>query len=291
MTALGSVDGKNRNAAAGTPEKKNACAIFLCGGSGSRMRGSVADKIFASLAGTPALAFSLRAFEAAGIFARAVFVFRDEAQRRAICALAEKFSPALAESALFCRGGNERKDSVLNGLACAREAGVPADAPRARRFRRARAPLPQHGQARSRGRRAGNGVRGGRPRPLPSVGNGDAAGFPARENPRRLSENSRRRAFRHGRRRGGAGGGNARRARGKFFAQPQNHRSRRPRLLRGAFTRRRGNAQRPIPTSRLTRPEQNFSAAARTSVTANADARLSGNGNAPHKASPTVCTK
>ena len=129
MTAMESVDEKNRNAAAGTPEKKNACAIFLCGGSGSRMRGSVADKIFAPLAGTPALAFSLRAFEAAGIFARAVFVFRDEAQRRAICALAEKFSPALAESALFCRGGSERKDSVLNGLARAREAGVPADAP------------------------------------------------------------------------------------------------------------------------------------------------------------------
>ena len=105
-----SVDGKNRDAASGTPEKKNACAIFLCGGSGSRMRGSVADKIFAPLAGTPALAFSLRAFEAAGIFA-------------------EKFSPALAESALLCRGGSERKDSVLNGLACAREAGVPAEAP------------------------------------------------------------------------------------------------------------------------------------------------------------------
>ncbi|HIV04204.1 MAG TPA: hypothetical protein IAC75_03515, partial [Candidatus Spyradosoma merdigallinarum] len=58
MTAMESVDEKNRNAAAGTPEKKNACAIFLCGGSGSRMRGSVADKIFAPLAGTPALAFS-----------------------------------------------------------------------------------------------------------------------------------------------------------------------------------------------------------------------------------------
>ena len=70
MTAMESGDGKNRDAASGTPEKKNACAIFLCGGSGSRMRGSVADKIFAPLAGTPALAFSLRAFEAAGIFAR-----------------------------------------------------------------------------------------------------------------------------------------------------------------------------------------------------------------------------
>ena len=34
--------------------KKNNLAVFLCGGSGTRMRGSVADKILAPLAGTPA---------------------------------------------------------------------------------------------------------------------------------------------------------------------------------------------------------------------------------------------
>lgn len=94
-------------------------ALFLCGGRGSRMRGCVSDKIFAPLAGTPALAYSLKTFEAAGIFARAVFVFRDEEQRAEIRRIAEKFSPALAADAVFCPGGKERKDSVLNGLAAA----------------------------------------------------------------------------------------------------------------------------------------------------------------------------
>lgn len=94
-------------------------AVFLCGGSGTRMRGCVADKIFAPLAGTPALAFSLREFNASGIFSRLVFVYRDEAQREEIQKLAGKFAPNLAEKAVYCRGGNERKDSVFNGLSAA----------------------------------------------------------------------------------------------------------------------------------------------------------------------------
>lgn len=108
---------------------KRHVAIFLCGGRGARMRGCVADKIFAPIAGTPALAYSLKAFEAAGIFSRAVFVFRDEAQRDEIRRLAEKFSPALAAAAAFRQGGAERKDSVTNGLAAAMEAC--GNAPRA----------------------------------------------------------------------------------------------------------------------------------------------------------------
>lgn len=94
-------------------------AIFLCGGNGTRMRGCVADKIFAPLAGTPALAFSLSEFETAGIFSHAVFVFRDEEQCEKIRYLAEKFAPDLSKNSVFCRGGNERKDSVLNGLIAA----------------------------------------------------------------------------------------------------------------------------------------------------------------------------
>ncbi len=110
--------------------KKNNLAVFLCGGSGTRMRGSVADKILAPLAGTPALAHSLRAFEHSGIFARAVFVFRDEAQREEIRRIANEFAPVLAGTALFVRGGNERKDSVFNGLRTLREsARADGDAP------------------------------------------------------------------------------------------------------------------------------------------------------------------
>lgn len=108
--------------------QKNAVAVFLCGGSGSRMRGCVADKIFAVLNGIPALAYSLREFEKSGIFSCAVFVFRDEEQRESIRALAETFAPGLARNAIFCRGGNERKDSVLNGLTAAANAAQSPDA-------------------------------------------------------------------------------------------------------------------------------------------------------------------
>ena len=112
-----------------TPEKK-ALAVFLCGGSGTRMRGRVADKILAPLAGTPALARSLLAFEASELFVRAVFVFRDERQRDEIREIAEKFSPTLARDALFVRGGAERRDSVFNGLrALASDGNARADAP------------------------------------------------------------------------------------------------------------------------------------------------------------------
>ena len=85
------------------------------------MRGCVADKIFAPLAGTPALAYSLKAFEESGIFRNIVFVFRDEAQRAEIRRLVETFAPRLAENALFRQGGDERKDSVFNGLSAASE--------------------------------------------------------------------------------------------------------------------------------------------------------------------------
>lgn len=87
------------------------------------MRGCVADKIFAPLAGTPALAYVLKTFEQADIFARAVFVFRDETQKKQILKIAGTFAPKLASVALFCQGGSERKDSVLNGLSVAVNAG------------------------------------------------------------------------------------------------------------------------------------------------------------------------
>ena len=251
------------------------------------MRGSVADKIFASLAGTPALAFSLRAFEAAGIFARAVFVFRDEAQRGAIGALAEKFSPALAESALFCRGGNERKDSVLNGLACAREAGVPADAPAF--IHDCARPLVSAETLRelaALAAREGSAVLAHRCRNTVKRVPADAApgtACAAEDLDRsRLWETETPQVFPLGKILGAyrkirdeglfvTDDAAAAQAAGMPVALAENF-SPNPkitvRLLRGAFARRRGNAQRPIPASRLTRPEQNFSAAARTSVTA-----------------------
>jgi len=105
-------------------KKASAIAIFLCGGSGTRMRGSVADKIFAPIAGTPALAYSLRAFDSAKIFSRIIFVFRDDEQRAEIEKTVKEFSPNFAGKIDFCRGGIERRNSVFNGLSCAKSARI-----------------------------------------------------------------------------------------------------------------------------------------------------------------------
>lgn len=108
---------------------QNACVIFLAGGSGSRMRGVVDDKIFASLAGTPVIARAIRSFLASGIAEAAVFVCRDDAQEAAVRRVLATFSAAeLFPKIVFCRGGKERRDSVLNGLRAAKLAGTPADA-------------------------------------------------------------------------------------------------------------------------------------------------------------------
>ena len=103
--------------------------LFLAGGSGSRMRGVVADKIFAPIAGVPVLARAVRAFAESGVARAAVFVCRDDAQEAAVReTLAAHLAPDAFPLRLFCRGGAERRDSVLNGLRAAREHGAPDDA-------------------------------------------------------------------------------------------------------------------------------------------------------------------
>ncbi len=90
-------------------------AILLAGGSGSRMRGAVSDKILAPLAGFPVLVHSLRAFLSAEVVHGFVIVCRDDAQQSAIQEAVQPWiSPAF--SLRWARGGKERRDSVLNGL-------------------------------------------------------------------------------------------------------------------------------------------------------------------------------
>lgn len=111
------------------PEHKNACAVFLAGGSGSRMRGAVDDKIFAQLAGTPVIAHVIRRFLACGIAETAVFVCRDDAQEADLRRVLAGFPASeLFPKIVFCRGGKERRDSVLNGLRAAQLAGTVPDA-------------------------------------------------------------------------------------------------------------------------------------------------------------------
>ncbi len=95
--------------------KSRTAAILLAAGQGRRMRGSVADKIFAPLAGRPVFAHSAAAFAASGVADFYVVVHRDARQALELAGYAP--TPAL-----FVRGGRERQDSVANALA-----GLPDD--------------------------------------------------------------------------------------------------------------------------------------------------------------------
>lgn len=97
-----------------TSKMANA-AIFLCGGSGTRMRGQVADKVLTSLGGKPVFWHSVKAFLDSGLIDHAVIVYRDQEQRR-------ELSNILATAGVdhwkveWATGGKERQDSVFNGL-------------------------------------------------------------------------------------------------------------------------------------------------------------------------------
>lgn len=92
--------------------------VLLAGGSGSRMRGTVADKVLTPMGRAtrrPALLHSLNAFFEAGVVGRVVIVTRDATQREAIAEalVADGFD---SEGVIFAQGGAERRDSVLAGL-------------------------------------------------------------------------------------------------------------------------------------------------------------------------------
>ncbi len=84
-------------------------AILLAAGSGSRMQGTVTDKVLAPLAGRPVFSHSAVAFMASGVADFYVVVYRDPRQMTELAAYAP------TPSALV-RGGRERQDSVMNAL-------------------------------------------------------------------------------------------------------------------------------------------------------------------------------
>ena len=88
-------------------KKSGNAAVILAGGSGSRMRGTVADKVLEPLAGMPVILHSFKAFLESGQVSEIVFVCRDEKQKRAICAALKTFFPDCrrAISVKFARGG------------------------------------------------------------------------------------------------------------------------------------------------------------------------------------------
>ena len=89
--------------------------VLLAGGSGSRMRGAVEDKVMAPLRGMPVLLHSLRAFAEAGVAEEVVIVHRDAAQRSSI--LGAMVNAGFGRTRVtWAVGGAERRDSVLSGL-------------------------------------------------------------------------------------------------------------------------------------------------------------------------------
>lgn len=90
-------------------------AIFLAAGSGSRMNGTVSDKVLAPLSGRPVFAYSASAFMQSAVADLYVIVYRDQRQMMDLSAYAPTPS-------LLVPGGAERQDSVMHALAA-----LPAD--------------------------------------------------------------------------------------------------------------------------------------------------------------------
>ncbi|MEM8550272.1 MAG: 2-C-methyl-D-erythritol 4-phosphate cytidylyltransferase [Verrucomicrobiota bacterium] len=89
-------------------------ALFLCAGSGTRMRGTVHDKVLTLLNGKAVVLHSLDAFHRAGIIDQITIVYRDEAQKEN---LSDVFAQAQCPYPLnWVKGGTERQDSVFNAL-------------------------------------------------------------------------------------------------------------------------------------------------------------------------------
>lgn len=91
-------------------------AILLAGGSGSRMRGTVKDKVLEPLSGLPVILHSYVSFEKSGCVDSAIFVCRDEPQMESIKKALRRFCKDSKLEVRFAFGGKERSDSVLNGL-------------------------------------------------------------------------------------------------------------------------------------------------------------------------------
>ncbi len=94
----------------------SSTAILLAAGSGSRMQGSVADKVLTPLHGIPVFIHSVRAFLEAEMVDHFTIVYRDEPQRQAL-SIALKAINLKGKAVSWALGGQQRQDSVTNALA------------------------------------------------------------------------------------------------------------------------------------------------------------------------------
>lgn len=103
-----------------TKVKERGSAIILAGGSGTRMKGVVKDKVLEKLLGLPVILHSFKAFLESGEVDELIFVCKDAAQEAEISRGIKKYFSASKLKSLrvyYARGGKERQDSVRNGLA------------------------------------------------------------------------------------------------------------------------------------------------------------------------------
>lgn len=90
-------------------------AILLAAGSGSRMQGSVTDKVLAPINGKPAILYSIQAFADSSVVDQFIIVYRDEAQKAEIESMIE--TNGLSHLSIQgVPGGSERQLSVIHAL-------------------------------------------------------------------------------------------------------------------------------------------------------------------------------
>ena len=92
-----------------------ASAIILAAGSGSRMKGHVADKTLALLNDIPVFCYSIRAFLSSECVQRFTIVYRD-AQQKAALEEALKLIELDGLPLTWVQGGDQRQDSVYKAL-------------------------------------------------------------------------------------------------------------------------------------------------------------------------------
>lgn len=77
------------------------------------MQGSVVDKILAQINGQSTFSYSLKALTDCDLIHHICIVYRDAAQKEK---LAATLPPLIKQELAWAQGGNQRQDSVLNGL-------------------------------------------------------------------------------------------------------------------------------------------------------------------------------
>ncbi|HUG11546.1 MAG TPA: 2-C-methyl-D-erythritol 4-phosphate cytidylyltransferase [Opitutaceae bacterium] len=91
--------------------------ILLCAGRGKRMRRAVADKTLARVAGRTVFARAVGAFVRAKVVGQIVIAHRSPAQKRRLAAELARVKGSARLTVSWVRGGAERQDSVVAGIA------------------------------------------------------------------------------------------------------------------------------------------------------------------------------